>query len=567
MGTIADTANSVWRDYEIVDDPTSDPHKPIKAEIRDLFGQAENYTAPDGTLPITISEKLDEIVSVTGWMTTPYDSAADHTSWLLNVIDKVHSQLGGAAVGILFPHPLYNISATLPIPHDGIRLIGRGCGTRRETQALTRASASTRIIFSATAPAAPMITFEPISGAAASVTGGGIQEIMLDGSTRATICLNLLSVRDMSFYRVHCFRATDTMLFMGCTSGIVTSGSDGYLCTNNYFHQVRCHASGAGGTPPTSYALQLTGGQGNGGLETGPNTAVNHFDSCYFVSNNQDAVILRNSDTNTFVGGIMSYDQGSHFGLRCVSGNNGPGIARYTDFLGVGIRDVFLESGQTGDLSPLGLCFINKRSNASGLFTVQAPAGGSDRAGYSVLDPFQVTAIGDGDYNISGWGIGSPANQSVTLMFHTGGRVPASATDGFDTVPSVTETYVVPIFVPCNMTTTGISILNGSAIAGNIRPYLYDSTRTIVRNGTNGAAAGPAGYQRITWTSPANIKGPATYWLAYQCNSVGMRFRSHIFGDFPAGKLTGTIYNTAPAAGWTAPTAFAANLGPIGMLY
>lgn len=48
MGTITDTAKNVWRDYDVIDDPKSNPHYPIKAEIRNLFGLVDSATTGFG---------------------------------------------------------------------------------------------------------------------------------------------------------------------------------------------------------------------------------------------------------------------------------------------------------------------------------------------------------------------------------------------------------------------------------------------------------------------------------------------------------------------------------------
>src|SRR5262245_52918778 len=41
MGTLSETADQVWRDFEVEGQPESGSHKPVKAEIRELFGIIE----------------------------------------------------------------------------------------------------------------------------------------------------------------------------------------------------------------------------------------------------------------------------------------------------------------------------------------------------------------------------------------------------------------------------------------------------------------------------------------------------------------------------------------------
>lgn len=44
MGAITDSANVVWRDYDEIDVPASGAHKPVKSEIRNLFGLVDSQS-------------------------------------------------------------------------------------------------------------------------------------------------------------------------------------------------------------------------------------------------------------------------------------------------------------------------------------------------------------------------------------------------------------------------------------------------------------------------------------------------------------------------------------------
>src|ERR1043165_6917631 len=70
-------------------------------------------------------------------------------------------------------------------------------------------------------------------------------------------------------------------------------------------------------------------------------------------------------------------------------------------------------------------------------------------------------------------GIGLGGRGAVTV-FHTGEASPQTTTTGTDTTPVVTETYVARILIPHNALITGLSLLNGSAVAGNVTAILYD---------------------------------------------------------------------------------------------
>lgn len=152
-------------------------------------------------------------------------------------------------------------------------------------------------------------------------------------------------------------------------------------------------------------------------------------------------------------------------------------------------------------------------------------------------------------------------------LIHTGGRQAILSTDGTDTTPVVTETYWAQIFVPCNVSGTGISIFNGSATgSGNVTGYIMDSTGTQVATTASTAISGTDAFQRVAWTGgPIALKGPATYFLATQYNNTSSRFNTHLFGDFPAGKVTSTVYGTF--ASFTPATTFTASLGPYASLY
>jgi len=154
----------------------------------------------------------------------------------------------------------------------------------------------------------------------------------------------------------------------------------------------------------------------------------------------------------------------------------------------------------------------------------------------------------------------------VPSNWHTGGMTAQVNTDGTDATPSVTETYVAAVHVPANATITGISIFNGSATgSGNVTAFLANSTGTVVANTASTAISGTDAFQRVAFTGTYAAKGPATYYVATQYNNTSSRFNTHTFGDFRAGKITGTVYGTLVS--FTPPTSFTTALGPIASLY
>lgn len=150
-------------------------------------------------------------------------------------------------------------------------------------------------------------------------------------------------------------------------------------------------------------------------------------------------------------------------------------------------------------------------------------------------------------------------------VWNTGNLPPPTTTTGTDTTPAVTEEFVAQVFIPMNSLLTGIAILNGSAVAGNVTAILYDSNGGIVASTASTAQAGTAGYQQIPFTAPYLAKGPAKYFVGLMCNNTGARFRTHILGNFPTTKKTGQTYGTLTAL--TVPTTFTTNVGPFADVY
>jgi microcystin-dependent protein len=98
--------------------------------------------------------------------------------------------------------------------------------------------------------------------------------------------------------------------------------------------------------------------------------------------------------------------------------------------------------------------------------------------------------------------IGTGFTRSPRLC-HTGGLPARVSTDGTDTTPSATETYICEVFVPGpgSVTLTGVSLFNGSANAGNIKLGLADSSGNIVAQTASTAPSGTDAYQDVPFTA------------------------------------------------------------------
>lgn len=150
-----------------------------------------------------------------------------------------------------------------------------------------------------------------------------------------------------------------------------------------------------------------------------------------------------------------------------------------------------------------------------------------------------------------------------------------SATSGTDTTPADGTQYVTSLFIPCNMTLTGISYLIGS-VGGTNKVYavLYDSTGAVLANSSltgGGATVGTAANrQTLAFTSTYAAKGPGTFFVGVSINGNTARIRT--IPAFTSGGLFGNTISqtqgTSPVvAAITAPTGFTADQAPIIFAY
>jgi len=165
-------------------------------------------------------------------------------------------------------------------------------------------------------------------------------------------------------------------------------------------------------------------------------------------------------------------------------------------------------------------------------------------------------------------GLGPAAGFSVAPnTISTAGWKPLAITDGTEVTCVATTTYIAPVFIPTNMTITGVSVVNATAVAGNIQIGLADSTGAPIAAALTAstAASGTAAYQRVAFATPYAAKGPATYYIQLQCNNTGYKFRAFTVGDFATQSQTSGTYGTF--ASFTPATTFTTAVGPIAGLY
>lgn len=150
---------------------------------------------------------------------------------------------------------------------------------------------------------------------------------------------------------------------------------------------------------------------------------------------------------------------------------------------------------------------------------------------------------------------------------HTGGEPAIATTSGTNTDIVTTETYIAEVFVPCNMTLTGVNIFNGTAVAGNLQASLASSAGAVISAAQTAstAASGTTAYQRIPFAAPYAAVGPATYYIMVQGDNTGGDVRTHTVGNFTAQKQTSQTYGTFTTI--TVATTFTTAVGPIASLY
>jgi hypothetical protein len=188
-----------------------------------------------------------------------------------------------------------------------------------------------------------------------------------------------------------------------------------------------------------------------------------------------------------------------------------------------------------------------------------AATGGNETRPKNITVKWIILALPTATYAL---GTGYTASPRLS---HTGGLPARVSTDGTDTTPVTTETYIAEVFVAANCTATGVAVFNGSAVAGNIAVAIANSSGGVLASSAATAASGTDAYQRVAFSSAATLYGPATYYVLLQSNNTSYRFNSHAFGNFGASKKTGETFGSFTTI--TPPSTFTADLGPIASLY
>ena len=148
-----------------------------------------------------------------------------------------------------------------------------------------------------------------------------------------------------------------------------------------------------------------------------------------------------------------------------------------------------------------------------------------------------------------------------------GQTAPQVSTDFNNSTPSITETYVSEIFVPCNCTITGVALFNGSDVTGNVTVGLATSAGAPIAAAKSASTAGSGtdALQRVPFATPYAAVGPATYFIQVQYSSATARYNTHVIGNHGVLVQTSQTYGTL--ASFTAPTTFTTAVSNVACLY
>lgn len=161
----------------------------------------------------------------------------------------------------------------------------------------------------------------------------------------------------------------------------------------------------------------------------------------------------------------------------------------------------------------------------------------------------------------------APINTGFTA-FGTGGILNTlNTSSGTSTTPIAGTIYWAAVFIPMNITVTGVTYTTGAASAScNVIGALYNSSGTLLSNSAlAGIAVSTTGVKQVLTFVGAggtvNITGPSVYYIALQFSAITGSFRSfsNASEGFVTGSTTGT-FGTLPSI--TPGTTYATGVGP-----
>lgn len=148
---------------------------------------------------------------------------------------------------------------------------------------------------------------------------------------------------------------------------------------------------------------------------------------------------------------------------------------------------------------------------------------------------------------------------------HTGNTPVKASTDGTDSTPVITETYICEVFLPNAMKVTGIAFFNGSVASGNLKGAIAGgASGKVLAQTASTAMSGTDSFQKVPLAAPV-VLSAGIHLILLQFDNTTARFNTHPIGAFGASKKTGEVYGTFTTV--TPPTTFTASQGPMATLY
>lgn len=155
---------------------------------------------------------------------------------------------------------------------------------------------------------------------------------------------------------------------------------------------------------------------------------------------------------------------------------------------------------------------------------------------------------------------------AATLAHFIGGAPPVALTGGTSTQPTAGTIYFGSLWLPANMTLTGVGYnIGGTGGTDKVITALYDRAGVLLANSDlAGVTVGTQDtMQEVAFTATYDAKGPELYYVALQFNGNTARFRVGLAVGVRAGSQAGAFATLAAIA--SPPVANAG--APIGYVY
>jgi hypothetical protein len=142
---------------------------------------------------------------------------------------------------------------------------------------------------------------------------------------------------------------------------------------------------------------------------------------------------------------------------------------------------------------------------------------------------------------------------------------------GTSTTLTAGTIYWAEVFIPRNITLTGVGVLNGATVGTDKWIFaLYDSDGgAVVANSalTGVTSSGANAFQEIAFTGTYAAVGPARYWIALQSNGTTDNIRTVAASTFIDVLTTSATGAFGTLTSLTPPTTFTADKGPLAYVY